>query len=121
MQTTSTVATGNKGEVIAMHHLKKLGFEIVEMNYRFRHGEIDIVARDGETLVFCEVKMRMGDQFGEPEYAITQKKQQQIRKTARGYLYEHELKMRVKQSRSGLSSPQFIVTLSIIFKPDFLL
>lgn len=91
MQTTSTVATGNKGEVIAMHHLKKLGFEIVGMNYRFRHGEIDIVARDGETLVFCEVKMRMGDQFGEPEYAITQKKQQQIRKTARGYLYEHEL------------------------------
>lgn len=91
MQTTGSVATGNKGETIAMQHLKKLGFEILEMNYRFRHGEIDIIARDGETLVFCEVKMRLGDQFGDPEYAITQKKQRQIRKTAEGYLYEHEL------------------------------
>lgn len=91
MQIPTSTATGSKGEQIAMHHLKGLGFEILEMNYRFRHGEIDIVAKDGDTLVFCEVKMRMGDQFGDPEYAITQKKQKQIRKTAQGYLFEHEL------------------------------
>ena len=88
----STKEQGNQGERIAMRHLKQLGFEIVEMNYRFGHGEIDIVARDGDTLVFCEVKMRKSDEYGDPEYAITPKKQQQIRKIAQGYLYEHEIK-----------------------------
>ncbi len=91
MHTPTSTSTGSKGEQIAMRHLKGLGFEILEMNYRFQHGEIDIVALDGDTLVFCEVKMRTGDQFGDPEYAITQKKQQQLRKTAKGYLYEHEI------------------------------
>jgi len=83
---------GNKGEQLAMQYLKKEGLEIVEMNYHFGHGEIDIVAKEGETLVFCEVKMRQTDEFGDPEFAITARKQQQIRKVARGYLYEHELK-----------------------------
>src|SRR5437867_6562173 len=89
---TSTRQAGNKGEQIAMQHLKRLGLEIVEMNYHFGHGEIDIVAREGDTLVFCEVKMRETDKYGDPEYAITAKKQQQIRKIALGYLYEHEIK-----------------------------
>ncbi|MBM2840326.1 MAG: hypothetical protein HW412_854 [Bacteroidetes bacterium] len=48
----STKEQGNKGEDIAMRHLKRFGFEIVEMNYRFGHGEIDIIAKDGDTLVF---------------------------------------------------------------------
>lgn len=89
---TSTKAQGNKGELIAMQHLQRLGFRIVEMNYRFGHGEIDIVARDDDTLVFCEVKLRKSDEYGDPEYAITPKKQRQIRKVAQGYLYEHEMK-----------------------------
>ena len=88
----STKEQGNKGEDIAMRHLKRLGFEIVEMNYRFGHGEIDIIAKEGDTLVFCEVKMRKTDEYGDPEYAITPRKQQQIRKIARAYLYEHEIK-----------------------------
>jgi len=88
----SSKAQGNKGEQIAMRHLKRIGFQIVEMNYRFGHGEIDIVAKDDNTLVFCEVKMRKSNEYGDPEYAITPKKQQQIRKVAQGYLYEHEIK-----------------------------
>lgn len=88
----STKEQGNKGEQIAKLHLKHLGFEIVEMNYRFGHGEIDIIAKDGDTLVFCEVKMRKSDEYGDPEYAITPNKQKQIRKIAQGYLYEHEIK-----------------------------
>ena len=87
-----TKTGGKEGELLAMSHLRKAGFEIVEMNYRFGHGEIDIIARDGEVLVFCEVKMRKSDEFGLPEYAITPKKQQQIRRVARGYLFEHEIK-----------------------------
>ena len=90
--TVSTKEQGTRGEELAMRHLKRLGLEIVEVNYRFGHGEIDIIAKDGTTLVFCEVKTRKNDEFGDPEYAITPKKQQQIRKVARGYLYEHELK-----------------------------
>ncbi|MFN0158079.1 MAG: YraN family protein [Bacteroidota bacterium] len=83
---------GARGEQLAMRHLKRLGMEIVEMNYRYGHGEIDIIARDGETLVFCEVKSRVNDEFGDPEYALTPRKQQQIRRIAQAYLYEHEIK-----------------------------
>ena len=83
---------GNRGEQIAMRHLQGLGFHILEMNYRFGRAEIDIVAKDGDTLVFCEVKMRTSDEFGDPEYAITPGKQKKIRRVASGYLYEHEIK-----------------------------
>jgi len=88
----STKEQGNDGEQIAMRHLKRQGIEIVEMNYRFGHGEIDIIAKDGGILVFCEVKTRKSEEYGDPEYSITPRKQQQIRKVARGYLYEHEIK-----------------------------
>lgn len=74
-----------------MKRLVADGFSIVEMNYRYGRGEIDIVARDGETLVFCEVKMRENDEYGDPAYAITPRKQKQIRKIALGYLTEHEI------------------------------
>lgn len=86
----NTRATGDEGEAIAMRHLKEAGFTIVAMNYRFGNkGEIDIVAQDGDTLVFCEVKMRTNDRYGDPEYAITPRKQTQIRKVAEAYLVEH--------------------------------
>ena len=82
---------GGEGERLARDHLKSLGMEIVEMNYRYHHGEIDIIARDGETLVFCEVKSRLNDEFGEPEFALTPGKQQQIRRMAEAYLYERRI------------------------------
>jgi len=88
---TDAIATGSAGEMIARSYMMDLGFEIVETNYRYGKGEIDIIARDGEVLVFCEVKTRERDQFGPPEYALTPRKQQQIRKIASGYLYEHEI------------------------------
>ncbi len=92
MGTVSTHQTGRQGEQVAVQHLRQLGMEIVEMNYRFGRGEIDIVARDGDVLVFCEVKARSGNQYGDPEYAITPKKQRQIRRVAEGYLFEHEIR-----------------------------
>jgi len=84
--------SGNEGEELASRHLQRMGFQIIEMNFRFGHGEIDIIARDGDVLVFCEVKTRKTDEYGDPAYAITPRKQQQIRKIAQGYLYEHEIK-----------------------------
>lgn len=84
-------ARGRTGEDLAANHLALMGMEIVERNYRFGHAEIDIIARDGGTLVFCEVKARASKRFGDPLYAITPRKQAQIRHVASGYLFEHQI------------------------------
>lgn len=83
---------GGSGEGIAAAHLRSIGYTIVERNYRFGRGEIDIVARDGPTLVFCEVKLRRTDEFGLPEAAVTARKQRQIRFVAQGYLLERGIR-----------------------------
>ncbi len=88
MTATTSAAAGRTGEEIARKCLEDQGIVILETNYRFRRGEIDIIARDGEDIVFCEVKARWNDQYGPPEYAVTPRKQRQIRKIAEGYLYE---------------------------------
>ena len=84
--------TGTYGEDLAKEYLEGKGFRTVERNYRFGHGEIDIILRDHDVLVFCEVKMRQNDQFGPPEAAITPRKQSQMKKIAEGYLFEHEIR-----------------------------
>lgn len=92
MGKSDTRSAGNLGELLAVKHLREAGFEIIQTNYRFGHGEIDIIARDGNVLVFCEVKMRKTDEFGDPEYAITPRKQQQIRRIAQGYFFDNDIK-----------------------------
>lgn len=78
---------GAQGEEIAARFLAGHGYRILERNFRFkRRGEIDIIAREGEYLVFCEVKMRRDDSYGLPEYAVTPLKQETIRRTAAAYL-----------------------------------
>jgi putative endonuclease len=77
---------GAKGEEAAVRFLKKHGFAILERGFRMIRGEIDIIARDGRTLVFVEVKTRQGRGFGEAEEAVTFAKQEQIRRIAQGYL-----------------------------------
>lgn len=84
--------TGSYGEKLAEDFLKELGYEIIEKNYHFGHGEIDIVAKENEFLVFVEVKYRKNLEFGEPEYAVTKNKQAQIKKIAEAYLAEREIK-----------------------------
>jgi len=83
--------TGNRGEEIAVELLTKKGYEIIERNYHFGHGEIDIIAKEKDVLVFVEVKTRKNLEFGEPELAVTKNKQRQIRKIAESYLYEKEI------------------------------
>ena len=85
-------STGSKGEDIACEFLSKLGYKIIERNYRYRHGEIDIIAKDGGIFVFVEVKYRKSLEYGTPDTAITNSKQKQIRKVAEAYLYENEIK-----------------------------
>jgi putative endonuclease len=77
---------GKESESIAVAYLKKLGYRILEQNYRTGLGEIDIVARDKKTLVFVEVKARRSFRFGNPKAAVTPRKQRKISMVALSYL-----------------------------------
>jgi len=83
---------GNYGEELASRFLKDLGYEVIEQNFQFGHGEIDIIAKDKDTLVFVEVKYRKSLEYGVPEDAITKTKQKLIRRTAEAYLYKNNIK-----------------------------
>jgi len=84
-------ALGRRGEEIALRYFRRKGYRIVERGFRLFRGEIDIIAHDGQTLVFIEVKTRATTEFGLPEEAVTPAKQNQIRKIARGFLVERGL------------------------------
>ena len=80
---------GRAGEQMAAEHLVRLGYEIVERNYRTRWGELDIVARTGSTLAFCEVKTRRaGGRAGGPFDAVGPGKQARVRKMAGRWLID---------------------------------
>jgi putative endonuclease len=82
---------GRWGEDLAANHLTSAGCTILARNWRTRHGEIDIIARDGESIAFVEVKTRRGTQFGLPEEALTPAKATRLTKLAQAYISEHEL------------------------------
>lgn len=82
----STVTIGNKGEDLACRYLQNQGYKILERNYRIRGGEIDIVAKDKEYLVFVEVKTRYSHEFGLPVESMTSWKISHLLKTAQFYL-----------------------------------
>ncbi len=79
---------GKKAEDLAARHLKRRGYKIVARNYRTRAGEIDIIAREGRTIVFVEVKGRQSTRYGSAKAAVTARKQQQVAKVALWYLKE---------------------------------
>jgi len=81
-----TLALGRNGEEIACRYLTGKKFEIVARGFRMFRGEIDIIARDGRTLVFVEVKARADESHGRPEESVTPAKQKQIRRIAQGFL-----------------------------------
>lgn len=79
---------GTAGEEIAAKYLAEKGYLIVKRNYRCKNGEIDLVAKDQDTIVFVEVKTRRSLKFGTPQSAVTSKKQMRISMAALGYLHE---------------------------------
>jgi putative endonuclease len=83
---------GEIAESIAAAFLCEHGFEILKKNYRYGRGEIDIIARDGEVLVFVEVKSKQSDAEGRPEDEVDSRKQSQIRRIAEGYLLDHTIR-----------------------------
>lgn len=82
----SNQQVGEAGEELAVALLSAKGYRIIERNFRCKGGEVDIVARDGSTLVFVEVKTRRDLSYGPPQLAVTPFKQRQISKAALTWL-----------------------------------
>ena len=82
---------GEKGERLAVRFLRRRGYRIVERNYRCRRGEIDLVALDGDEVVFVEVKTRSGTAFGSPAEAVTRTKRRRLAHAARDYCNRRHL------------------------------
>ena len=83
-------ALGSYGERVAVRVLTDAGLQVLDRNWRCRAGELDVVAREGEALVFCEVKTRTGTGFGHPVEAVTTAKQRRLRLLARAWLAAHD-------------------------------
>ncbi len=82
---------GAAGEGLAERFFLQRGCTILEKNFIFRHGEIDLIVQDNGELVFVEVKTRRGRTFGTPEESVTPLKQHLLRRTAEGYIWLHHL------------------------------
>lgn len=85
---------GDRAEEAACRYLEARGYRVLQRNFRTRRGEIDIVAREGKLLVFIEVKYRARANQGRPEEAVGYRKQQQIIRVAREYLWGAEVDCR---------------------------
>ena len=81
---------GKLGEGLAATYLQKHGFRIIERNFKARYGELDIICIQDQTLVFVEVKTRVGHAFGTPEEAVTPWKLREVVKTAEYFVLTHK-------------------------------
>ena len=89
--TQASSSLGQRGEAVAEKFLRKLGYRILARNYRNKLGEIDLIAIDGHTVVFVEVKTRTDHRAGCPTEAVTADKQRQLTKVALSYLKRYRL------------------------------
>ena len=101
---------GKRSEIIAANYLKKKGYKILETNYKNKIGEIDVIAKDKDYIVFVEVKARMSGAFGHPFEAIDEMKQQKIHAVASLYL--------VKNKKYGTNCRFDAISILGIEKPD---
>lgn len=83
--------TGKDGEDMAAEFLEDKGYVILDRNYNFLRGEVDIIAYIGREIVFVEVKTRSSDHFGAPEEAVDEGKKKQIKKVAEAWLHERKM------------------------------
>ena len=91
MKNTEKITTGKEGEKIAAAYLKKNGYRIIEINFRCPIGEIDIVAKEKDDLVFVEVKTRKSIDLGYPEQAVGIRKQKKMSQLALWYLQKRKI------------------------------
>lgn len=85
----STTAIGAAKEELALHYLESLGLQLVARNVRYRRGELDLIMRDKDCLVFVEVRYRRSRKFGTPVETVNWTKRQHIRAAANLYLQYH--------------------------------
>jgi putative endonuclease len=102
----SRQAMGRYGEDVAERHLVDQGLVVLDRNWRCHEGEIDLVLRDGATLVICEVKTRHDDAFGTPHQAITAAKLERLRRLATRWTSEH-----------GVRPPEVRIDLVAVHRP----
>ena len=96
---------GKLGEDLAVQYLTDKGYEILERNWHNIHKEIDIIAKDGDDLVIVEVKARQTDEYGEPDIAVTKRKQRMLIAAANAYI-----------TRKGLDVETRFDIISIIYR-----
>lgn len=89
-------STGKKGETLAACFLEDAGYTILDRNWRYKQYEIDIVAKDNNTLLIVEVKTRESNYFGNPESFVTKTKQKQLIKAASAYLELKNIDLEVR-------------------------
>ena len=85
-------ALGAYGERVARRHLEDAGLQVLDSNWRCDAGELDLVLREGDTLVVCEVKTRSSDAFGTPHEAVTQQKAARMRRLAARWISERDIR-----------------------------
>jgi len=90
------IKLGKRGELIAVDYLKSRGYKILEMNWRTKHKEIDIIALDKKEIVFIEVKTRKNDYFGDPEEAVNLKKQKFLINAAENYIISNKIDLEAR-------------------------
>ena len=104
--TKERIKLGVEGEALALQFLMTSGYKILEKNYRNKFGEIDLVARDGDTICFIEVKTRVSENHGTPFEAVTFFKKRKLIKVALWYLKIHRLEdVRARFDVVGVGGP----------------
>lgn len=93
---------GDRGEEIATAHLRKLGYEILDRNWRFGKEEIDIIAKHNDELIIVEVKTRNSDFFGNPAESVTRAKQAHLIRAAHAYIEKHDLDVETRFDVIGI-------------------
>ena len=88
----SRISLGRWGEDRAATEYRRLGYEVIDRNWRHRLGEIDLIVRRDDVIVFCEVKTRRSDRYGVPGAAVTSSKQLRLRRLAAAWLAEQRMR-----------------------------
>jgi putative endonuclease len=116
-------ALGKMGEELACRELLERGYAILERGYRTDAGELDIVAKDGDYFVFVEVKARQDGSFGDPEEAVTLRKQQKLVWMATDYLARrglHEVPCRFDVVGINTeTTPPTVIVIPDAFRPGW--
>lgn len=97
---------GRWGERAVAEDLRRKGWRIVDVNYRCRMGELDLVAEDGRYIVFVEVKLRRDARFAPARAAVTAAKRDRLRAAAQLYLQEHPTKLQPRFDVAEVYAPQ---------------